>query len=414
MTTPDTTTEEITAMDTRNPTAPPSAEGNPSTLRRYATICFASYVMWATLDTLVSVSAAIDSGLLRGQPIAWNNLFSWDLEDALVWALFTPMVFAASRKLPLQRENWFKPLLVHIPLGLVFACLGALWTILLHLAIPWGRAQTDEPFRVAVTSMFVSNIPRYFLFFAICTGVTYYQKYRDRELRSSQLETQLARAQLQALKMQLEPHFLFNVLNSIAALTRKDPASAEKMTVQLAELLRLTLDTVDLQEVPLKRELEFLECYVRIQQTRFQDRLTIRFDVHPEVVLAAVPHLILQPLVENAIRHGIGPRTTPATIEVQARRDNGRIVLEILDDGRGLPSKEAMVEGLGLKNTRARLRELYAYDYEFTCENRLPRGCQVRITIPFRRTAEATSPSRDLSGVDGGERTARPEMLRIP
>jgi len=301
---------------------------------------------------------------------------------------------------PLQRRNWWKPLLIHGPAGIVVAFLGALLTPFLHLVIPWGRVQTDQPSYIGIVSVFVGNIPRYFMILAVCEGITYYRKYVDRELRSSHLETQLARAQLQALKMQLEPHFLFNVLNSIAALTRKDPASAEKMTVQLAELLRLTLETVEVQEVPLKRELEFLECYVRIQQTRFHDRLGIRFDIGPEVGSSAVPHLILQPLVENAIRHGIGPRTTPGTVEIRARGNDGRIVLEVLDDGRGLPSKGNITEGLGFKNTRARLRELYGDEYEFTCENRSPTGCRVRIGFPLRSAGDARAVGADSPGHD--------------
>jgi two-component system LytT family sensor kinase len=214
--------------------------------------------------------------------------------------------------------------------------------------------------------------------------------------------------------MQLEPHFLFNVLNSIAALTRQDAASAEKMTVQLAELLRLTLENVEVQEVPLGRELEFLECYLRIQQTRFQDRLGIRFDIAADVVSTVVPHLILQPLVENAIRHGIASRVTQGTVEIRARGEHGRIVLEVLDDGRGLPSNGKVSEGLGWKNTRARLRELYANDCEFICENRSPAGCRVRIAFPLRRTGDARIARSEPAGQVDGEPPARTETSRTP
>ena len=155
------------------------------------------------------------------------------------------------------------------------------------------------------------DLQRYWYVLLITQAIGYYGKYRERELQSSQLEAQLAYAQLEVLKIQLEPHFLFNTLNSIAALARNDGLAAEHMTLQLADLLRLSLDAVGVHEVPLSRELTFLQKYVDIQQTRFQDRLRVEMDIQPHTRSALVPNLILQPLVENAIRHGIGPRRAP-------------------------------------------------------------------------------------------------------
>lgn len=160
------------------------------------------------------------------------------------------------------------------------------------------------------------------------------------------------------------------------------------MTLQLAELLRLSLSNIEVHEVPLGRELEFLECYLRIQQTRFRDRLSIHFAIDPAALKAVVPHLILQPLVENAIRHGTSPRLAAGRVEVHAKSRGDRLILQVLDDGVGLPEnyREGHSAGVGLKNTRARLQQLYGDNYQFTCENVLSGGCRVSISVPFRVT----------------------------
>ncbi len=180
------------------------------------------------------------------------------------------------------------------------------------------------------------DFQRYWYIVLITQAIAYYSKYRERELQSSQLEAQLAYAQLEVLKIQLEPHFLFNTLNSIAALARNDGLAAENMTLQLADLLRFSLDAVGVHEVPLSRELTFLQKYIDIQQTRFQDRLLVEMDIQPHTLSALVPNLVLQPLVENAIRHGIGPRRAPGFIRISTRQVFDELWMEISDNGQGL------------------------------------------------------------------------------
>jgi len=192
----------------------------------------------------------------------------------------------------------------------------------------------------------------------------YYQKYRERDLRALELEGRLTQAELQNLKMQLHPHFLFNTLNTISVLMTKDTKAANSVLVRLSDLLRMALDNVSTHEVTLKEELDFLARYLEIEQTRFEDRLTVRMRIEPGVLAARVPNLILQPLVENAIRHGVAPLLTPGTIEISARRENGNLRLEVRDNGSGLPNSNQHVrEGVGLSNTRARLVQVYARDH---------------------------------------------------
>jgi two-component system, LytTR family, sensor kinase len=224
----------------------------------------------------------------------------------------------------------------------------------------------------------------------ITAAISYYAKYRERELQSSQLEAQLALAQLEVLKIQLEPHFLFNTLNSIAALARHDGEAAENMTLQLADLLRFSLDAMGVHEVPLSRELTLLQKYIDIQQTRFQDRLQVEMDIAGNTLSALVPNMILQPLVENAIRHGIGPRRTPGVIRICTRQVFDELWMEIGDNGMGLTRFGDVIppEGVGLRNTRARLQQLYNHDHRLTLEDAPGGGCVVKIHIPFRTYSE--------------------------
>lgn len=207
-------------------------------------------------------------------------------------------------------------------------------------------------------------------------------------MRASQLEAQLAQAQLQMLKMQLHPHFLFNTLNGITGLVRdNDNAAAVQMLVGLSDLLRQTLDNAGKQEVRLSEELEWLELYLKLQQVRFSDRLRVSVSAAPETLDALVPNLITQPLVENAIRHGLSPRAAPGSVSLSARANDGRLEVSICDDGVGLPEGWRMTDdkGVGLFNTEARLRQLYGADFAFAVRDRDRGGVEAVLTIPLRR-----------------------------
>ena len=209
-----------------------------------------------------------------------------------------------------------------------------------------------------------------------------------------QLEARLARAQLQSLRLQLHPHFLFNTLNTVNALIGTDRHAAERVISGLSELLRMSLSSASEQEVSLARELELLAHYIEIQQIRFQDRLTVSFRIDPDARYALVPNLMLQPLVENAIRHGIAPRAAPGTVVVTAARRGTRLELSVIDDGVGERPRAEHRDGVGLGNTRARLLSLYGSDHRFEAGGEPGGGFAVRIELPYRTDAGSKESSR--------------------
>jgi sensor histidine kinase YesM len=242
-----------------------------------------------------------------------------------------------------------------------------------------------------LTSQFHIDLLIYAATLGTSYAVSFYERYREREVRATQLEAQLAQAQLQALKMQLHPHFLFNTLNGIAGLVRDSRnKAAVDMLVGLSDLLRYTLENAGKQEVPLREELDFLELYLDIQKMRFPDRLQVEMHVASDTLDALVPNLILQPLVENAIRHGVSLRATAGMIGINAERVDGVLQITVHDDGPGLrpvASSQSAGDGIGLSNTRARLAQLYGAAHRFTTENRVGGGFEAALAIPFKRAA---------------------------
>ncbi len=380
--------------------APPPASAAGESLRpqslailSHGSTWAASFGIWTVFGLVTALGsrayASAAGVLLPSLAVA----LTWDFSDAYVWALLTPLLYLLTQRHGFER-GWPKALRVHIPSGIVVAGIAAFSTASLNYLAPWCRTGFGRSLTTDVIALFFSNLTRYCLIVAVSEAIVYANKYRERTLRFAELKLQLASAQLQVLKMQLEPHFLFNVLNSIAALTREDAAAAEQMTLQLSDLLRISLQNMEWHEVPLRSELEFLRCYLRIQQTRFSDRLTTHFHIAPDVLDAAVPHMVLQPLVENAIRHGISPRSAPGWVHLRAEKISDRLLIEILDNGVGLtqpPSAgNTRGQGVGLKNTQLRLQQLYGDHYEFSCANSETGGCRVCISVPFRETATET------------------------
>jgi sensor histidine kinase YesM len=231
----------------------------------------------------------------------------------------------------------------------------------------------------------------YWALVAFVHALDYHRESQERELAAAQLQTQLAEAQLEALQRQLHPHFLFNTLNTISALMHRDVNAADEMLVQLSDLLRLTLDRVGTQQVPLKDEIDFLWKYLEIEQTRFGDRLQVHVNVEPEVLDAPVPNLILQPLVENALRHGIGPRVGGGRVDVSARQADGNLIMAVRDNGVGLSADklDALHSGVGLSNTRSRLENLYGNRHRFEFQTPSGGGLLVTIVIPMGSDPES-------------------------
>ena len=327
---------------------------------------------------------------------SWRRIVAWQLLDWYAWGCLTPLILWLGQRFPIARKSWGRGLLVHLTLSAILAAI--------HIAINVGIKILIEPFDVHSSTLpfgeqYVNHLMGgfhfdfliYWAILGVSYAFTYYDKYREREVRATQLEAQLAQAQLQTLKMQLHPHFLFNTLNGIAGLVRDQlNQEAVRMITGLSELLRHTLDNAGKQEVSLREELESLELYLDIQQMRFSDRLRVRMEIAPETLDARVPNLILQPLVENAIRHGIARRATPGLLGVSSRRDDGLLQIKVYDDGPGLRRDWQLEDaaGIGLANTRARLQQLYGTRHRFDVRNRAEGGVEATLTIVFRPNGE--------------------------
>lgn len=313
------------------------------------------------------------------------------LTDWYIWALLAPLMFWLVRRWPLGAGRWWRAVGIHVVAGAALATIK--WSLDLGVTRLAGWMSPMPVALPAYIYQFYANFITYWVIVAVAHAIDYGRRYRERQLRASQLEARLARVQLEVLRMQLQPHFLFNTLHAISTLMHRDAEAADRMLAQLGDLLRLTIDRIGVHEVALKEELEFLRSYLEIEQTRFEDRLQVVIDAEPETLGAYVPNLILQPLVENSIRHAIAPRTTPGRVEVQADRADGRLRLIVRDDGPGLSSDAgAAREGLGLTNVRARLSQLYGSEQELRLANRTGGGLEVTLLLPFEECPRVSAP----------------------
>ena len=314
----------------------------------------------------------------------FDQLYYW-----YTWGALFPAVLWVARKVPVQAPVRPQALLLHALAGVVMAYLHAVIYISLYHA--FGRLVEDIPFssESVVQGFFRLNMPmrvlNYFFLSAGILAVDFYQRYVERTIAASRLESELAIAKVQVLRMQMHPHFLFNTLNSIAGLVRAgERPQAVKMIAGLSDLLRAALDTSSEQQVALSRELSFVRRYLEIEQVRFSDRLSVTIDVEPSAEALVVPNLVLQPLVENAINHGIAHRPGLGRISIAARRENGHLKIEVSDDGVGLPEGWDIERdgGIGLKNTRDRLRHLYGDAQSFDVRASAQGGVTVALSIP--------------------------------
>lgn len=385
--------------------------------------CLLVFGIWTTLG-LVDAShryfyfhAYVDPDK---QQAAWVHLLV-GLSDWYVWALLTPLIVWLAHRFPLERCSGIR-ILLHVFAS--FASGVVVIAVCMPILLPFAfDPVTDRPmeakrlFHALIAAKLIFYVITYAAIVVIAQGLVYYRKYRERELRSSQLEAQLAQAQLQMLKMQLHPHFLFNTLHAISTLVHRDADLADRMIARLGELLRTTLDNAGTQEVPLRQELDFIQPYLEIEQARLGPRFGFRLDAAPEVLDALVPNLLLQPLVENAVRHGIAPTRGPARLEVRAWRRDDRVAIEVRDTGAGLPAgwERDLQEGVGLRNTRARLIKLYGDRHSFEVGNHADGGCIIAVSVPFREADEIAgkdeaSPTNNETGILSLARQPRPEQ----
>jgi two-component sensor histidine kinase len=342
---------------------------------------------WTLLALSYSVSAAL-SAIGEGHDPSWPRVLSWNFIDFYLWMALVPLIAWLGRRG--AGGGWRRFVAVHAPASVGLALLQ----LLAHLAIFWvacgpGKMPVSSfggYLRMEFAFSYHFALLIYWVILAVLRGIDSRRRLRDAGLRNAQLETRLAQSQLQTLRVQLQPHFLFNTLNAISALALADPTQARTMIARLSELLRLTLEERHALEVPLARELELLRCYLDIQQVRFQDRLSTQWEVDEETVQAAVPSMILQPLVENALRHGLLAKAAPGRLQILSRREGGQLYLQVDDDGLGLPAGGA-AEGLGLGNTRARLQLLFGAEASLELVRKSEGGTRVALRFPFRACA---------------------------
>jgi hypothetical protein len=345
---------------------------------------------WMLIVLAYSTRGEIRIGSYEWVQIPWLAAFKASVAKWCPWGLLSGAIYWVNRKLPVAPDALLKRLLIHLPLSVVFTIAYTYvyrgMTLLLDAPNDpqWVGATILEP---AAHATYRLDTFVYWAIAMVCVALDYQSDLKDREIRTSTLERLLSEARLATLRSQLDPHFLFNTLNSISAYVESAPRQARLMLEQLGDLLRLSLEHADRQEIPLECELTFIDRYIQLQLVRFSDRLGVRVRVDPEALSAAVPTCVLQPLVENAIHHGTSRLSASGTLELSAWRSGDCLQLRVRDNGPGLPAGWTLERhsGLGLRNTRARLEHLYGpenYSFEVTRDG--DRGTCVDVTLPYR------------------------------
>lgn len=345
------------------------------------------FIAW----TVYSLLVAQQSYMLRltsARPGTWIQAFLDNASYAYSWALLTPLIFYLGAKLPLAPPVSVRNGLIHLFVSVALALLTEVVSLLCLTVTDPERYPLPTRYGMMRSAFIMADYGTmlYWVVLLIHHALRYLQQRNEANLRTAELQTQLAGAQLQALKMQLQPHFLFNALNSVSELIHQDPNTADRMLALISDLLRTFLQIADTQEVRLEEEIGILERYLEIQKIRFEDRLRFRINIPEGARDAMVPSLILQPLMENAVRHGIANRESDAFIEIAAKREDRALLVTVADNGRpGKPAcPDEFIEGTGLRNTRRRLAALYGSGQRFEIRASPHGGIEAMFSIPFR------------------------------
>ena len=361
--------------------------------RKYGLI----FVLW-TLVVIVEAAQYYASQFVEHRAFPLGLAIRRSCEEWYPWAFLTIGILWVARLCNLEQQGLKRWILCHVGtsaiVALVYFTVYA-WFLSGQKSVMDGSTfEFGSVFKKLVIFYFHVTLVIYWAIVLSHQSWLYYQRSRERERQASALATELVRTRLEVLRMQLNPHFLFNTLHTISALMHESPEDADRIMARLSELLRVSLEQSDTQEVPLRQELSFLERYLEIEQTRFQERLAVERQIEPGLENALVPSLILQPLVENAIRHGVEPREDAGRVKIAARRLDGMLELKVSDNGPGLPEAEAAPrrEGVGLSNTRSRLSHLYGANHRFELTPASGGGLEVRLLIPCRTEAGECKP----------------------
>ncbi len=351
------------------------------------------YLASATLFALYTSGIYATSGLAEHEQIDYRRILLFEFTGAYSGILLIPFLLRFMRRFPIQSGNWTRRMPLHAMVSILFSlCMTLMmWgsrTVLFDW-LGWGPYNYGQlGYRFAME--YLKQLCIYWGIYIIVKAVAYARESRERELQASQLEKELAEARLNALKNQLNPHFLFNTLNMISSYVYEDPGIAEKMITRLSDLLRLTLNYADRQEVALQKELEFLDAYLAIMKARFQEQLILSLEIDRSTRNLLIPHLILQPLVENSIKHCTSEFARPGEIRIAACSTGDLLRVVIEDNGPGIreSGNGTAKNGIGLRNTRLRLQELYGERHRFEMENRDSGGLRIVLELPARAIAE--------------------------
>jgi len=343
--------------------------------------------LWGVVVVVFAIQGFMQD-ILIGHTFSPFDYLRWSIIEWYSWAALTPLVFRLAAKYPIQSPMRLR--------GLGMQLLASLGVTLLAILIGAFVSTAFEPssfgeqVKEFIGQNFATDLLAYWSLFAIQQAVRFHAEKTRREIEASQLATELAQSRLRALKSQLQPHFLFNTLHAIATLLDEDTLSAEDMLLRLSDLLRAFLEDYDGQEISLRRELVLLDLYLGIQRIRFKDRLTTQIYVAPDTLDCAVPSLILQPIVENAITHGIGKRVGVDCIEIESRREGDTLCIDVRNRNSTLEAGAASTSGhgIGLSNTELRLRELYGGVAQVNLGMIWPQGVICRLRLPFREIEE--------------------------
>jgi signal transduction histidine kinase len=349
-------------------------------------------VIWWTAFGLMSAVQYRQMAAAAGRPVDLSTALVPSMASAWLWIPATWLALVLAQRAPIGAADWKRPLSVHAAATLVVVLFRAIAVVALN---PWiGWYQTLPSYAAVFVTSVQNNVFFYWMVLAAAHAVHYARNARLRE-------SQLADARLRALTAQLQPHFLFNALNTVASLVHENPDAAERVVVRLSALMRQTTDTTG-ELVPLHEELNLLSNYLEIEQARFEDRLQIRWSVGADATSALVPHLILQPIVENSIVHGFRPVARPVTIDIRIARDNKVLEIVVADTGAGYDATLAR-DGVGLRNTRERLNAVFRGDYSLDIDGQPGVGARVRLRLPFREgdggNSSSTSPAVPPGGV---------------
>ena len=358
-------------------------------------------IKWAVVFIFLTLFALMNFSIIMTENMAYGKIipFQYPLINEMTGSytilLLLPLMLWFFKKFPIRRRNLFS----HIPLYLLVSmAFGVCHTLLMSLSrniiYPLAGLKAYNPGSMVyrILMEYHKQLFTFWFIFAVFTLVRYVRKNQERQLRTAQLEEQLTKARLQALQVQLNPHFLFNTLNMISSTMYEDVKAADKMITYLSDLLRITLSRANRQEYALNEELELLHLYIEIMNARFQDRLTIHMNIDPKTRQALVPAFILQPLVENSIKHGMESLES-TEITITSRKKDNRVILLVADNGPGIHGRpdKAINNGFGLANIVERLEKLYGNHHQFQLENLAEGGLQVTVDIPYRHSADASS-----------------------